>query len=98
MTTTEKAIIIAKITALLDAELIVTDIESVAPTDEDQPIEMLTLAECAEAVKGLSRSTIRKLVIRGEIPSLRTGEGKRGKILVSKAALMEYINNLKKSA
>ena len=98
MTTAEKAIIIAKITALLDAELTVTDIESVAPTDEDQPIEMLTLAECAEAVKGLSRSTIRKLVIRGEIPSLRTGEGKRGKILVSKAALMEYINNLKKSA
>lgn len=98
MTTTQKAIIIAKITALLDAELTVTDIESVAPTDEDQPIEMLTLAECAEAVKGLSRSTIRKLVIRGEIPSLRTGDGKRGKILVSKAALMEYINNLKKSA
>ena len=98
MTSTEKAIIIAKITALLDAELTVTDIESVAPTDEDQPIEMLTLAECAETVKGLSRSTIRKLVIRGEIPSLRTGEGKRGKILVSKAALMEYINNLKKSA
>ncbi len=98
MTTTEKAIIIAKITTLLDAELTVTDIKSVAPTDENQPIEMLTLAECAEAVKGLSRSTIRKLVIRGEIPSLRTGEGKRGKILVSKAALMEYINNLKKSA
>ena len=98
MTNTEKAIIIAKITALLEAELSVTDIKSVTSAEEDQPIEMLTLAECTEAVKGLSRSTIRKLVIRGEIPSLRTGEGKRGKILVSKAALLEYINNLKKSA
>ncbi|HAS38151.1 MAG TPA: DNA-binding protein, partial [Ruminococcaceae bacterium] len=34
--------------------------------------------------------TVRQLVLRKELPSIRTGQGKRGKILVPKAALMAY--------
>ena len=93
MTTTEKTAIIARIMAILDSELTVTDTAALPSNDTEAPIEMLTLQECTEAVKGLSYSTVRKLVIRGEIPSLRTGEGKHGKILVSKAALLEYLNS-----
>ena len=44
----------------------------------------------AEAVKGLNEYTVRQLIARKEIPSIRTGQGKRGKILVPKAALLRY--------
>ena len=56
---------------------------------------MLTIKECAEAVSGLSEHTIRQLVAQEKIPYIRTGQGKRGKILINKAALLEY---LKKTA
>lgn len=51
---------------------------------------MLTIKECTEAVKGLNEYTVRQLIARKEIPSIRTGQGKRGKILVPKAALLRY--------
>ncbi len=62
---------------------------------ENAPVEMLTIKECAEAVSGLSEHTIRQLVAQEKIPYIRTGQGKRGKILINKAALLEY---LKKTA
>ena len=55
------------------------------------PVEMLTIKECTEAVSGLSEHTIRQLVAQKKIPYIRTGQGKRGKILISKTALLDYL-------
>ena len=60
-----------------------------------QSVRMLTIKECAEAVTGLSEHTIRQLVAQEKIPYIRTGNGKRGKILISKATLFDYINNIR---
>ena len=49
---------------------------------------MLTIKECTEAVKGLSEHTIRKLIAQEKLPYIRTGEGKRGKILINKDDLL----------
>lgn len=90
MTNEKKQEIIAAMTGLLEH---LTDSEppktepSHAP---EQVVEMLTIRECTEAVKGLKEYTVRQLVLRKELPSIRTGQGKRGKILVPKAALMAY--------
>ena len=56
-----------------------------------QPMEMLTIKECTEAVRGISEHTIRKLVAQGRVRFIRTGEGERGKILVNKQSLLEYL-------
>ena len=55
------------------------------------PVEMLTIKECSEAVTGLSEHTIRQLVAQEKITYIRTGKGKREKILIRKAALLEYL-------
>ena len=55
---------------------------------------MLTVKECTEAVKGLSEHTVRQLIAQEKIPFIRTGQGKRGKILVSKAGLLEYLGGI----
>lgn len=55
-----------------------------------EKVEMLTIKECAEVVQGLSEHTVRQLVKQGKVKSVRTGEGKRGKILVNKADLVNY--------
>ncbi|MDE6133760.1 MAG: helix-turn-helix domain-containing protein [Oscillospiraceae bacterium] len=52
---------------------------------------MLTIKECSEAVKGLSEHTVRQLVAQEKIPYIRTGQSKRGKILISRTALLEYL-------
>lgn len=57
----------------------------------DGTIEMLTIKECAQAVHGLSEHTIRQLVAQNKIPYIRTGQGKRGKILINKKALLNYL-------
>ena len=51
---------------------------------------MLTIKECANAVHGVSEHSIRQIVAQGKVKSVRTGEGKRGKILVNKADLLAY--------
>lgn len=56
------------------------------------PCEMWTIAEAAEQIKGLSVHTIRQFIAQGKIPSIRTGAGKNGKILVPKAALIKYLS------
>lgn len=82
--------IITQIAALL-SQLIESD-SNAEKTKADETIEMLTIKECAEAVKGLSEHTIRQLVAQGKVKYIRTGQGKRGKILIPKTALFEYIN------
>ena len=59
---------------------------------KQEKVEMLTVRECSEVIKGLNEYTIRQLIARKEIPSVRTGQGKNGKILVPKAALVAYFN------
>ena len=88
MTMKNKQELIAQVTALLNAAL---ETEEAAPAIPAEPPEMLTIKECAKAVKGLSENTVRKLVAQNRIPYIRTGQGERGKILISKKALLDYI-------
>lgn len=69
------------------------DIEESKPqkSNEQVPVEMLTIRECTQVISGLSEHAVRKLVAQEKIPYIRVGEGKRGKVLISKAALMEYL-------
>ena len=60
-----------------------------------KPMEMLTIKECTEAVKGISEHTIRKLVAQGRVRYIRTGEGERGKILICKQSLLDYLGGEK---
>ena len=53
--------------------------------------ELLTIKECAALVPGLSEHTVRQLVKRGEVAYMRSGAGKRGKILVHKSSLLKYL-------
>ena len=57
-------------------------------TVSDEPMEMLTIKECTELVKGLTSNTIRKLIARGELECVRAGCGTNGKILIPKASIM----------
>ena len=58
-----------------------------------EKLEMLTIKECAELISGLSEHTVRQLVKQRKVKSIRTGEGKTGKILVNKADLVAYFSN-----
>ncbi len=61
-------------------------------TSNEQSVEMLTIKECAQEIRGLNEFTIRKLIARNEIPYVRAGQGKNGKTLIPKAALIAYLN------
>ncbi len=92
MTRKTKQELIAQIVAMLNAVIEAeNEQQQIAEQKSSAPIEMLTIKECTEAVKGLSEHTVRQLVAQGKIPFIRTGQGKRGKILVSKAGLLEYL-------
>ena len=78
MSNTEKKKIVDDILELL---IQLTDDGAEAPVTSREsvpkPVEMLTIKECTE-------------VIQEKVKSVRTGEGKRGKILVNKADLVAY--------
>lgn len=79
------------ITAIAEAiDRVIT--ETATAPQATEPCEMWTIAEAAEQVKGLSVHTIRQFIAQGKIPSIRTGAGKSGKILVPKAALIKYLS------
>lgn len=59
--------------------------------ENDDTIEMLTIKECTQTVHGLSEHTVRQLVAQNKIPYIRTGQGKRGKILINKKVLLDYL-------
>ena len=93
MTAREKAMIITKITEWLERELHTDDTPPISQdTQPEMPAELLTLKECTELVKGLSEHTVRQLAVQGIIPSIRTGTGRSGKILINKAALLQYVS------
>ena len=90
MTQAQKQNILAKVTALLNSLL---DDEAIPlSTSNEQPVEMLTIKECVREIRGLNEFTIRQLIARNEIPFVRAGLGKNGKILIPKAALIAYLN------
>ena len=93
MTAREKAMLITKITEWLESELR-TDVAApfTGTYNIEQPAELLTLKECTELVRGLSEHTVRQLAVQGIIPSIRTGTGRSSKILINKAALLQYVS------
>ena len=91
MTMKTKQELIAQIAALLNEVIEVEEQAAAVIPNQQKPVEMLTIKECSEAVKGLSEHTIRQLVAQEKIPYIRTGQGKRGKILISRSALREYL-------
>ncbi len=82
--------IISQILLLLSQLSEAEEDKPTSATTEDKPVEMLTVKECTEVIKGLSEHTVRQLIAQGKIPYIRTGQGKRGKILISKDALLAY--------
>ena len=82
-----------KQTEIIDRILdLLTELVDDAPKQtKTTPMEMLTIKECTEAVRGISEHTVRKLVAQGCVRYIRTGEGERGKILVSKQSLLDYL-------
>ena len=86
MTKSEKNHIIDEILALL---IKLADDGTDIP-QKNRPAEMLTIKECTKVVQGVSEHSIRQIVAMGKVKSVRTGEGKNGKILVNKADLMTY--------
>lgn len=97
MTIVQKNEIISKVILVL-SELLDTEYDKSENDDTysngNQPVELLTVKECAEAVSGLSEHTIRLLVSQDKIPCIRTGTGKRGKILINKSVLFDYLKNI----
>ena len=91
MTMETKQELIAQIAALLNEVIEVEEQAAEVIPNPARPVEMLTIKEYSETVKGLSEHTIRQLVAQEKIPYIRTGQGKRGKILISRAALLEYL-------
>ena len=88
-----KTEIMAQIVALL-TQLIDENTNVTTENKSSAPVEMLTIKECTQAVSGLSEHTVRQLVAQKKIPYIRTGQGKRGKILISKTALLEYLGGV----
>ena len=95
MTMKNKQELIAQAAALLNAMLEAEDDTSAAALPKSsKPIEMLTVKECTEAVKGLSEHTVRQLIAQNKLPYIRTSQGRHGKILISKLALLSYFGGV----
>lgn len=91
MTTNRKNELIAQLVNIL-SELIETNDPDQVSKVKSEAVEMLTVKECTEAVKGLSEHTVRKLIKQGKLPYLRTWDGVNGKMLINKADLLAYFN------
>lgn len=91
MTTNRKNELIAQLVNILSELIEANDSEKVSEVKSDA-VEMLTVKECTEAVKGLSEHTVRKLIKQGKLPYLRAGDGVKGKMLINKADLLAYFN------
>jgi len=90
MTIKQKQELIAEVITLLQAKLEADAVQPVPVQNVPQKVEMLTIKECTEEIKGLSEHTIRQLIAQDKLPYIRTGQGKKGKILISKSALLNY--------
>ena len=93
MTQAKKQDIIAKVTSFL-SKLLDDEEEIPVASLVEQPVEMLTIRECTQEIRGLNEFTVRQLIARNEIPFVRAGQGKNGKILIPKASLIAYLNGI----
>ena len=84
--------LISVLTAMLNAET-QTKIQSSDKIEKEEEIEFLTVKDCTTVIKGINEHTIRQLVAQGKISYIRTGQGKRGKILINKSSLLAYCSN-----
>ncbi len=91
MTTNRKNELIAQLVSILSELIETNDSEQVAEVTPNA-VEVLTIKECTEAVKGLFEHTVRKLIAQGKLPYMRAGDGQRGKMLINKADLLAYFN------
>ena len=91
MTMRNKQELIQQVVNLLNALIEVEEHPTTAPPPNNAQVEMLTIKECAQQISGLSEHTIRQLVLQNKLPHIRTGQGQRGKILIPKSALLEYL-------
>lgn len=96
MTKTQKEELVVQITNLLNRLI---EVEQTTPNPNfvagvDKPMEMLTVKECAELVLGLTEHTVRQLVKQDKVRYIRSGQGSRGKILVSKDSLLKYLGTI----
>ena len=87
----EKNELILQVAELLRQLIPVDEIASAKVENKPEIPELLTIKECAALIPGLSEHTVRQLVKRGEIAYMRSGAGKRGKILVYKSSLLKYL-------
>lgn len=93
MLKSEKQEILSKIMMLL-SELIETD-DTASDTLNTQTtvqnkVELITIKEASQIISGLSEHTIRQLIRQNKIKYIRTGQGKKGKILIYKDNLINY--------
>lgn len=91
MTTNRKNELIAQLVSILSELIETNDSEQVTEVTSNA-VEVLTIKECTEAVKGLSEHTVRKLIAQGKLPYMRAGDGQRSKMLINKADLLAYFN------
>ena len=91
MTKRNKHELIQQVVNLLNALIEVDELPTAMPPTSNEQLEMLTIKECAQQIGGLSEHTVRQLVLQNKLPHIRTGQGKRGKILIPKSALLEYL-------
>ena len=92
MTMRNKQELIQQVVTLLNALIEVEELPTkTPPPTTNEQVEMLTIKECAQQISGLSEHTIRQLVLQNKLPHIRTGQGKRGKILIPKSALLDYL-------
>ncbi|MBD5383410.1 MAG: helix-turn-helix domain-containing protein [Ruminococcaceae bacterium] len=94
MTMKSKQVLIQQVVNLLNALIKVEELLTTSSQPNNDQVEMLTIKECAQQINGLSEHTIRQLVLQNKLPHIRTGQGKRGKILIPKSALLEYLRTV----
>ena len=82
--------LVSEIISLVE-QLADTQVDSIQP--DSQTVEMLTIKDCPQVIRGLSEHTVRQLIAQGKLPSVRTGQGRHGKILVNKADLLAYFQH-----
>lgn len=94
MTFNDKQQLIEQVTNLLQTMINVDNEDNctLPHRNSNEAIEMLTIKECSAAISGLSEHTVRQLVAQDKIKYIRTGQGRSGKILVSKMSLLNYLN------
>lgn len=90
MTMQNKQELIKTVVAILQTTIEVDEQQPQKNTDSS-PVTMLTIKECSQLISGLSEHTVRKLVAQNKLPHFRAGEGNRGKILIPKTALLEFL-------